>query len=572
MIIHFRACHGIEARTLPLLGEFSNLHANVRTSNNSGRTPESFDRRKVCNSVTSLVSNDNWEDEMYRRKRSRTSQGSTYDDAYSQLEERKTAPPPMAVPGQSPKVFTQYTGDYSGCTWNAQALFAQQPSSQMSKMEAACKLARRYKILALQETHSTVGTVEGSLATQGNIASLRNTHKMFWSHGTTKKAGVALWVQNSLLGMFEETNDDSWFEIIPGRAARLRLQGPLGALDIYVTYMQVGTDQEDKLARKNTINAISMAMAAREQTLSLIMGDWNFVMDKVDRWSKCSGSWSGSGDALEAKAFLDDFVKPHRLHEWLQPAMTHECSLARSKLDRVYSNHSVSDQLDRAYGCVALPWTACSAHRPVAFSRKTPEHSATSAVSIDAATLADPQFAHRVALEFHEMQANDTRRPSAFRNLLLMKRAIGVVASASKAATREQCATTKEDDLGHVLGFLRAAQKVNLKRMQECAAKYPKILEYVQANNPEARSTSGFTQLKDHAVTLARKQVTEEVEALREASKSESEAAVAHRKSGILAKLKRLLPGAPNSIMAIQCESGDVTSDPDRMAEELRKH
>ena len=101
MIIHFRACYGIEARTLPLLGEFSNLHANVRSSSNSGRTPESLDRRKVCNSITSLVSNDNWEDEMYRRKRSRTSQGSTYDDAYRQLEERKTAPPQMAVPTAS---------------------------------------------------------------------------------------------------------------------------------------------------------------------------------------------------------------------------------------------------------------------------------------------------------------------------------------------------------------------------------------------------------------------------------------------------------------------------------------
>ena len=102
-------------------------------------------------------------------------------------------------------------------------------------------------------------------------------------------------------------------------------------------------------------------------------GDWNFVVNKDDRWSKQNGSWTGGTDAAEAREFANNFCRPRNFTEWLQPVLTHECGKARSKLDRVYSNHSISDQLDRAYGCVALPKVPCSAHRPVAFSRKAPE-------------------------------------------------------------------------------------------------------------------------------------------------------------------------------------------------------
>ena len=132
----------------------------------------------------------------------------------------------------------------------------------------------------------------------------------------------------------------------------------------------------------------------------------------------------------------------------------HECGKVRSKLNMIYSNHSGCDHLNRAYGCVALPWVACSAHRPVAFSRKIPELASRPACSIDASTLADLLFAHRVALELDEKQADDSRRLTSFRNLLVMKRATWVAAGASNAACREQCASSKEDDFWHVLGFL----------------------------------------------------------------------------------------------------------------------
>ena len=177
-----------------------------------------------------------------------------------------------------------------------------------------------------------------------------------------------------------------------------------------------------------------------------------------------------------------------------------------------------------------------------------------------------------VSLEYHELLFNDDRRDTPFRNLVLMKRAIGVVAAARRVEHYRAEENSVEDNLGHVLGFLRAAEKVNIRRMGECAKAYPKKCEYVHPANPEARSSAGFCALKDHAVILARRQITEEVDALQDSASSESLAATSHRKSSILARLKRLLLGAPNTLMAIQCDTGEVTTDPVQMAEALRTH
>ena len=208
------------------------------------------------------------------------------------------------------------------------------------------------------------------------------------------------------------------------------------------------------------------------------------MVNRDDRRFKQNGSWTGGTDAAEAREFADYFCKPCNFTEWLQPVLTHECGKARSKLDTVFSNHTISDQLDRAYGCVALPKVPCSAHRPVAFSRKAPEPAGPSSINIDAAMLSDPQFAHRVALEFHELQHKDERRSTPFRNLVLMKRAIGAVAITCRHTEHVNDSSSKEDDLGHVLSFLRAAERVNLQRMQECSKKYPKISDFVHAGDP----------------------------------------------------------------------------------------
>ena len=223
-------------------------------------------------------------------------------------------------------------------------------------------------------------------------------------------------------------------------------------------------------------------------------------------------------------------------------------------------------------GAIQPRHVPCSAHRPVAFSRKIPKGDAR-IQAIDKSVTSHPDFARRVAIEFHDLQARDEAAPSAFRQLVLMKRAMGVTGRALGAERSISATCNSEDKLGDVLGFFRAAEKVNLHRMEECAKAYPNITTYVHPSNPEARLSSGCMRLRDHAVMLARQQITEEVETMRDTAVTESDAGTAHRrKNSILAKLKRLLPGSPNSFMAVQTENGEVAADPEKMAEALRRH
>ena len=78
----------------------------------------------------------------------------------------------------------------------------------------------------------------------------------------------------------------------------------------YVVYMQVCRDQKYKRARKLAICAIAAVLVPREQALSTMAGDWNFVMNTNDRWSKQNGSWTGGTDAAEARKFVDYSCRP----------------------------------------------------------------------------------------------------------------------------------------------------------------------------------------------------------------------------------------------------------------------
>ena len=54
-------------------------------------------------------------------------------------------------------------------------------------------------------------------------------------------------------------------------------------------------------------------------------------------------------------------------------------------------------------------------------------------------------------------------------------------------------ATTTGDQLSCTLSFIRAAEKIHVRTMRRRAADYPEIREYVDPNDPEARSRDGFS-------------------------------------------------------------------------------
>ena len=64
--------------------------------------------------------------------------------------------------------------------------------------------------------------------------------RAWFSPGTSRRAGVGLVVKESFLAQFDPAMT-RWEEVVPGRAAVLRLKGPLGALDLYTLYFATGT-------------------------------------------------------------------------------------------------------------------------------------------------------------------------------------------------------------------------------------------------------------------------------------------------------------------------------------------
>ena len=130
-----------------------------------------------------------------------------------------------------------------------------------------------------------------------------------------------------------------------------------------------------------------------------------------------------------------------------------------------------------------------------------------------------------------------------------------------------------DDSIGWILGFIRAAEKVNLFRMKACAKACPCITEYVHPEDPEARSKPGFWRLKELVITISRQSITEEMENINNETDDSGDAShKARTKTNILSKLKRLLPGSSNTVAAIQRDDGSVTGQAAGMAEAMAKH
>ena len=105
----------------------------------------------------------------------------------------------------------------------------------------------------------------------------------------------------------------------------------------------------------------------------------------------------------------------------------------------------------------------------------------------------------RVVLEFYTLLATDTIRPSTARRLILVKRAMHTVADGMRREEAETRANGTDDELGWVLSFVRAAERVDVSRTRRRAREFPKISENVNPENPEARTRPSFWKLKDLA-------------------------------------------------------------------------
>lgn len=276
-----------------------------------------------------------------------------------------------------------YVGGYSGAFWNAQVAYAADVSRQTPKQRYVTPLIKKRDFVGLAETHNTTGKDTTAFKRPGVSA--------FWAHGTNSTAGIGLLVRDSFLRNFNPTVEGAWSIICPGRIGRLRLEGAQGCLDIYVLYLTTGNSSSDREDRAGQARLFSQHLASQDARLSLVMGDFNFVSSREDRVNTTNGQRTGSGDLTGKDWFEETSWRPNGFHELRQPHFTHQNGLARSRLDRVYSNHFLPDQLDRYYSCYTLPMPPhLSAHVAIAFERRRPRDVGPKSDVISNATVQHP--------------------------------------------------------------------------------------------------------------------------------------------------------------------------------------
>ena len=464
-------------------------------------------------------------------------------------------------PGVLPPLQKPFMGDIRGCHWNAQALFTVNPVRESSKQGYANQLFNDKDFIGLVETHSNEGKVAA--------ANLRRDCVTLWSHGTDAQAGISLWIKKEFLKNFNPITDDNWTTVVQGRVAKLALDGPNGALDIFVAYMTSGSDQTAKLERKQQIGLIKDHMRDKSEALTVLAGDFNFVSNKDDRISKSDGNSSGDRDKEESELFNRIFVDQHRLFELEQDNFTHACSQARSKIDRAYMNYSLCEQLDRNIECYVHPSTALSHHRALSFSKQACRRESKGRPAISSAVYRNPDFKRMVLIELNKLIEEDTVEYSAVRKLVLTKRAMHTVSEALTKRMELQKAESASEKVEWIMKFIRAAEKQSMKKMARCCVACPDILEFCHPDDPEARLREGFEKLKEKVITLARGEIMEDME---EVQKTECPQQQQRQKECVLKKLKKLIPGSSAELSAIQREDGSVTNEPAEMAEALRSH
>ena len=129
-----------------------------------------------------------------------------------------------------------------------------------------------------------------------------------------------------------------------------------------------------------------------------------------------------------------------------------------------------------------------------------------------------------------------------------------------------------DDQIGWTMAFIRAAERVQVHRMAQCAAAYPHLHSLINADDPNARSSPRMALVREHAYDLAKSSIASALKDLHHSAEPPSSHLYQQTRSQIMVRLKRLTPGATTSISAIQRSNGTVTSEPAAMAAALQQH
>ena len=265
-------------------------------------------------------------------------------------------------------------------------------------------------------------------------------------------------------------------------------------------------------------------------------------------------------------------MQPAQLYEVYQGEHTHRSGTAVSRLDRVYTNAPVTDQLNHSFGMAALEWKHhLSHHRAVSYSRSAPASSHTA--SVPATVLKHSDFSRRVRLEYDGL-ISDGGASSAIERLTLLQRAMGNVGRRGNwQPAGYQLAGSAEEKLGACLRYIRAAERGNTDAISVSLLIYPDIRQFVR--NPYKISGNlavDLTPLRQHVQDLVRQQALDEIAEAEELERDGREDLAKRRKQHASRLLYKLVPGRVAQLRAVRASDGTVVTEPTSIAQVLRGH
>ena len=194
----------------------------------------------------------------------------------------------------------------------------------------------------------------------------------------------------------------------------------------------------------------------------MLAADFNYVNAKDDRYNVTTMRATGAGDREDEQHFQRFLASPFSLVEAHQPLFTHKVvtqhGTSMGRLDRIYTNQHVLEQLDRQIRTSALPWQhSLSAHRAISFSRKIPDKRTDGGISI--AALRHVDFPRRARLAYDAL-LREHPEAGALRRLAFYKQALLEVSDhLKKDPLKMSPVETTEEKLGVTMQFIRTFER-----------------------------------------------------------------------------------------------------------------
>ena len=263
----------------------------------------------------------------------------------------------------------------------------------------------------------------------------------------------------------------------------------------------------------------------------------------------------------------------HKLQEWSQPNYTCETGAVHSRIDRVYVNQHLGEQLDRECSSVTLKAPPfLSDHSLLSFARRTPKKARHGGRHpLPTWALNHEEYPALLQEIYEKMTRRQTLSP--LDKVDMMKQAMRKAVEVIREKKHKWVAHSREDQLSTTMRMWRAVEKNDTTTVSRCLTAYADLARFV--SHPTLRRVEyvDMPGLRDHALHLASATMQDRIQELKEAKDTLSEPQYQQSKENILVKLKRLIPGGSSgSLSAVRSKHGLVSSDPKDMADWLTEH